>query len=1208
VKRTVVVKQVINAAPSKDKNIVGASTRRPTLIVRPFTAAKSAKGIMDSDAKAIEKSLRKVYRVATSIWYKEEDLTEKTHNDPTKGIFTRATGFKMHPKEGVHENTIAVVEAGLNSLCFTNMGREDSKFLFDEQEIPEVALAEGEIGFICTFRGTTLPLPFPHDGTFNEFLDLMRNKFDHSPEWVEYFDPMIEKRITVVDDQDWRLAKSINIRMKRPKSDKKERNANIAHPSFVKKVPATRLAGEQVMLSFKQMSGNLEACQYVLGENPPNELFEHMIKDESDQHTKSHYVQFHMALAVRESVVRDYALYSNDYLLNLRNWLLNYCLQHTEMVSYVQNQLLHTVSVMIKRGLEDYHDGEKHSILTNIQTLVSAGGYSQLVGMGLANALVDEFSSSKASNVGLPWDFHKKCKDFFEETYLLPIFDQVLRVLHQQLQIYTANGTQYSQPYHNGHISHHDLSRDALLAISINLAEKILCWDFVSKNDSLLAGTFSDDKDDIIEDELFITAKTREFPASWRGHMMHGEVLRLFFRVILIIFQSTINLSFTFVNDLSSNITERLASPEYGPSLLGISQMTRRLLCTIPLPTLCSVPEFQNFLHEIAQLTATCLRESATVKDGYGYLVEDSTWSLEAFDEFLAVWVKLAQEAQSYQNQYENQTMSSFNPAVFMAFLGEASYHITATYIDTRMEMAGCSNDEDEEINNFKDWITYEDQLISIAILARIVGQRVLDKLQVLLHERAAQLRAFFMAVADNKSSVFAADCTIMYLQESIHWLILISAFVLADAGEGEQPLVPNDLMQLSMSQSNLGKNHDQIVLLVNTISGILDLPESQGEGLRILEYLIGKIKINFILWNSDPGPLSQTMAIITSGASDEELKHHYFQMITSAIEKRFLTVLQRPDFDSVYQQADVMAEVQNALEVMFDGLALASDISNTELIYSFCSKYFDFMVKLLHYYQNCPEVGFLVLQFFNSFVTYQDFGSLSAEHSKYIYQTMVNLFKTYALANLGKKRIESTEEAEEEPYADISIMLDMLSGIMASEFREYLYDDAQKNQATTEFDVPSVVLYGVDFIIPTINTSMLKAITPLALFAHNEERKKGRAVVQYLYAPLDRLLHIVLECFLFKDFEADLLEPASETLVALICARRESYNTLVQTLISQQTTPGIQSRLHDAFSVLSAAIPQTLPEVIIQRRDVSGFREVLFRFLMNVRGFLRVK
>ncbi|CAG8510691.1 17929_t:CDS:10, partial [Cetraspora pellucida] len=520
-----------------------------------------------------------------------------------------------------------------------------------------------------------------------------------------------------------------------------------------------------------------------------------------------------------------------------------------------------------------------------------------------------------------------------------------------------------------------------------------------------------------------------------------------------------------------------------------------------------------------------------------------------AFDELLAVWVKLVQDVQSYRNgQNENRSIPFHNLTAIMTFLAEASYHIVATYIDTRLEAAKftVNDDDEEETNGFKDWDTYGDQLLSISILARIVGQQTLEKLQGLLHERLMQLKLFFEAITDN-----------------------------TDPGEGEQPLIPDSLMQLSISQENLGKNHDQIVMLLNTVLGILDLvsldtsvieishcsprvaetlfwfferwgrtyllidesdyqsmsnnivcafgkAESHGEGIRILRFLVDKIKTNFILWNGDSDPLLQivrllnsygkksalrngllksdnfpelltfftenldhfpqmihnsliqTIAIITSGADDDEIKQSYFQMITGAIEKRFLAVLQRPDFSQVYQQADIIFEVQNALEVnMFDGLALASNFSNTTLIYDFCSKYFEFFVRLLQYYKNCPEVGFLVLQFFNSFVTYQDFSELSPEQTKTLYQTIVEMFKAYSEANLGKKQLAASEEETDEPYADISILLDMLSEIMASEFRAF--DDLAQEAKTTDSDVSNVVFYGVNLIIPLISLQVLE-------------------------------------------------------------------------------------------------------------------------------------
>jgi hypothetical protein len=39
------------------------------------------------------------------------------------------------------------------------------------------------------------------------------------------------------------------------------------------------------------------------------------------------------------------------------------------------------------------------------------------------------------------------------------------------------------------------------------------------------------------------------------------------------------------------------------------------------------------------------------------------------------------------------------------------------------------------------------------------------------------------------------------FLHEQLHWIILISAHILADSGKGEQPMIPDSLMHLSASQ-----------------------------------------------------------------------------------------------------------------------------------------------------------------------------------------------------------------------------------------------------------------------------------------------------------------------------------------------------------------------------------------------------------------------
>jgi ATP adenylyltransferase/5',5'''-P-1,P-4-tetraphosphate phosphorylase II len=55
----------------------------------------------------------------------------------------------------------------------------------------------------------------------------------------------------------------------------------------------------------------------------------------------------------------------------------------------------------------------------------------------------------------------------------------------------------------------------------------------------------------------------------------------------------------------------------------------------------------------------------------------------------------------------------------------------------------------------------------------------------------------------------------------------------------------------------------------------------------------------------------------------------------------------------------------------MFDGLALGCDIFNTNIIFDFCSRYFDSFMQLMNLYKVVPEVQLLILQYFADIARY---------------------------------------------------------------------------------------------------------------------------------------------------------------------------------------------------------------------------------------------
>ena len=83
------------------------------------------------------------------------------------------------------------------------------------------------------------------------------------------------------------------------------------------------------------------------------------------------------------------------------------------------------------------------------------------------------------------------------------------------------------------------------------------------------------------------------------------------------------------------------------------------------------------------------------------------------------------------------------------------------------------------------------------------------------------------------------------------------------------------------------------------------------------------------------------------------------------------MTLLNKPTFIQKYQSTANRERVVSVLE-MFDGLALASDESNMNLIFQVCAPHFENFVKLLDLYHNFLDVQLYILVFFRDLVKCQ--------------------------------------------------------------------------------------------------------------------------------------------------------------------------------------------------------------------------------------------
>ncbi|OBZ88181.1 Exportin-4 [Choanephora cucurbitarum] len=688
-------------------------------------------------------------------------------------------------------------------------------------------------------------------------------------------------------------------------------------------VPATRAPAEQVLTQFRQIPKVLPISQYVL------------------EHASSSMVQFQVALAMSEVVVRDYTLYEKSQLLSLRNYLMDFCLHRENLVKFVRDQLVLTASLITKRSLFDVSDQERESILHHINQLLQIDNdHSQILGLALANALVDQFSNTKSTTIGLTWEHHYNCKLFFENHVLLPLFQQIITKLHG----FVSNCQQLPTDV------------PAILTEMIVLLEKVLHWEFESTSQApVLPGTFakeSDLEEFDREDGPSTVKKTYViFPKQWQPVVGNSDVLWLFFMTYSLVQdedalghrcrQCLIQLA-GFQQDFFSNNHEQIKSytttmihgvrkmiadvtafgtspdalSEQGPQMLGTVQMIRRLLENVSLNILCDIPDFFQFLNEIGMITVSCL--GSTVTD------VDEGWISEACDESLQTWVKLVDMVQPSdpRGNANREPLSSEQQQHLNQYMTTVAYQIVETYINTRLERAKQVLEEEEEEEDeidagYKDWDTFSDQLTCIGALARLNPQPCLLRIHQLLAERFESFRGFFTNQAQDG---------LILLHEQLHWIILISGHILADSGQGEQPMIPESLMQLSGSQASLEQdpvvNLSQLILELfrfsssfgsNTVEAsncsprvaetliwyverwsksyvLVDENEygymspfiakafgrpgpSDGQGLLLIDFLIDQIKTNFILWNADPDVLNQLVKLLHSCGTCSNLK-----------------------------------------------------------------------------------------------------------------------------------------------------------------------------------------------------------------------------------------------------------------------------------------------------------------------------------------------
>uniref|UniRef100_A0A2K6MUB3 Exportin-4 n=1 Tax=Rhinopithecus bieti TaxID=61621 RepID=A0A2K6MUB3_RHIBE len=451
---------------------------------------------------------------------------------------------------------------------------------------------------------------------------------------------------------------------------------------------------------------------------------------------------------------------------------------------YVREQILLAVAVIVKRGSLDKSIDCK-SIFHEVSQLISSGNPTvQTLACSILTALLSEFSSSsKTSNIGLSMEFHGNCKRVFQEEDLRQIFMLTVEVLQEFSRRENLNAQMSSvfQRY-------------------LALANQVLTM-FESSQNVLLKPT-----------------------ESWRETLLDSRVMELFF---------TVHRKIREDSDMAQDSLQCLAQlaslhgpvfPDEGSQVdylahfiegllntingieiedseaVGISSIISNLITVFPRNVLTAIPNelFSSFVNCLTHLTCSFGRSAALEE----VLDKDDMVYMEAYDKLLESWLTLVQDDKHFHKGF-------FTQHAVQVFNSYIQCHLAAPDGTRNLTANGVASREEEEISELQedDRDQFSDQLASVGMLGRIAAEHCIPLLTSLLEERVTrlhgQLQRHQQQLLASPGSSTIDNKMLDDLYEDIHWLILVTGYLLADDTQGETPLIPPEIMEYSIKHSS---------------------------------------------------------------------------------------------------------------------------------------------------------------------------------------------------------------------------------------------------------------------------------------------------------------------------------------------------------------------------------------------------------------------
>lgn len=248
-------------------------------------------------------------------------------------------------------------------------------------------------------------------------------------------------------------------------------------------------------------------------------------------------VQFQTALAMRRVIVREWTQYERQTAIGLRDFLIHYVTARNDQCAllrkslvltlfsprcrslraFVRESVLHVTALLVKLYYLDPAAGRLETVNAQVDQLCASPSLTlRSLGASLLGVIVDEFSSLKATAVGITLESHYRARKAFEASDLGPIFSRIMNLLAEQASGQGDQGalaTAQSREY---------------LRQTLGVAEAVLYWDHSTINANTVLSYFQKNDSDTSTEPLQLVFSP---PQEWRPILLNPNTLGVFFSV-----------------------------------------------------------------------------------------------------------------------------------------------------------------------------------------------------------------------------------------------------------------------------------------------------------------------------------------------------------------------------------------------------------------------------------------------------------------------------------------------------------------------------------------------------------------------------------------------------------------------------------------------------------------------------------------------------